>query len=48
VLGLFHGEPGARAFRRILSTEAVREGAGVDVVERALAAVRRGEDVVAA
>jgi tRNA-dihydrouridine synthase A len=39
VLGLFHGEPGARTFRRILSVEAVREGAGVEVVRRALAAV---------
>jgi tRNA-dihydrouridine synthase A len=48
VLGLFHGEPGARTFRRILSTDAVREGAGVEVVERALAAVRRGDEVVAA
>jgi tRNA-dihydrouridine synthase A len=48
VLGLFHGEPGARTFRRILSTEAVREGAGVEVVERALAAVKRGDEVAAA
>ena len=36
VLGLFHGEPGARAFRRILSEEAVRPGAGIDVIRRAL------------
>jgi tRNA-dihydrouridine synthase A len=46
VLGLFHGAPGARTFRRILSTEAVREGAGVDVIVRALAAVKRGDEVV--
>jgi tRNA-dihydrouridine synthase A len=36
VLGLFHAVPGARAFRRMLATEAVRSGAGVDVFVRAL------------
>jgi tRNA-dihydrouridine synthase A len=39
VLGLFHGEPGARTFRRILSVDAVKDGAGIEVVQRALAAV---------
>jgi tRNA-dihydrouridine synthase A len=48
VLGLFHGEPGARTFRRILSVEAVKEGAGVEVVQRALAAVQRDNQVEAA
>ncbi len=49
VLGLFHGEPGARTFRRILSVEAVREGAGIAVVQRALAAVgERAKEVEAA
>jgi tRNA-dihydrouridine synthase A len=42
MLGLFHGEPGARAYRRILSEEAVRAGAAVDVVWRALEPVRGG------
>jgi len=42
MLGLFHGEPGARAYRRILSEEAVRPGAGVDVLRRALEPVRGG------
>jgi tRNA-dihydrouridine synthase A len=37
VLGLFHGIPGARAFRRHLSTEAVKQGAGVEVLAEALA-----------
>jgi tRNA-dihydrouridine synthase A len=37
VLGLFRGVPGARAFRRHLATEAVKPGAGVDVLEAALA-----------
>lgn len=40
MLGLFHGRPGARAWRRILTVEGVRPGAGVDVVLRALDAVR--------
>jgi len=39
MLGLFHGRPGARTWRRILTVEAIRPGAGIDVVERALAAV---------
>lgn len=41
LLGLFHGQPGARQWRRILSMEAHRPDASSDVVERALAAVRR-------
>jgi tRNA-dihydrouridine synthase A len=41
MLGLFHGRPGARAWRRILTVESVRPGAGIDVVERALEAVTR-------
>jgi tRNA-dihydrouridine synthase A len=36
VLGLFHSVPGARAFRRMLATEAVRPGAGVDIFVHAL------------
>jgi tRNA-dihydrouridine synthase A len=36
VLGLFHAVPGARAFRRMLATEAVKPGAGVDIFARAL------------
>ncbi len=39
MLGLFHGAPGARTFRRILSEDGVKSGAGIDVLERALAAV---------
>ena len=37
MLGLFHGVPGARAFRRHLATEAVKPGAGVAVLREALA-----------
>jgi tRNA-dihydrouridine synthase A len=39
MLGLFHGLPGARAWRRILTVEGVRPGAGLEVVDAALAAV---------
>lgn len=41
VLGLFSGVPGARGFRRVLSTEAVKAGAGAGVLREALAQVRR-------
>ncbi|WP_439573902.1 tRNA dihydrouridine(20/20a) synthase DusA [Phreatobacter sp.] len=40
-LGLFQGVPGARAFRRHLSVEAPRPGAGIEVIRAALALVRR-------
>jgi tRNA-dihydrouridine synthase A len=36
MLGLFHGQPGARAFRRYLSEHAVRDGAGIEVLREAL------------
>ena len=39
VLGLFQAVPGARAFRRHLSTEAVKPGAGVAVFRDALARI---------
>ncbi len=39
LLGLFHGRPGARTWRRILTVEAIRPGAGIEVIERALQAV---------
>ncbi|WP_035017351.1 tRNA dihydrouridine(20/20a) synthase DusA [Caulobacter vibrioides] len=40
MLGLFHGLPGARAWRRVLTVEGVKAGAGLEVVDRALEAVR--------
>ena len=40
MLGLFHGRPGARAWRRTLTVEGARPGAGAAVIERALDAVR--------
>ncbi len=36
ILGLFHGCPGARAWRRFLSTEAVKAGASADILIRSL------------
>ena len=39
MLGLFHGRPGARTWRRILTVEGVKPGSGIDVVDRALDAV---------
>jgi len=39
MLGLFGGRPGARSWRRILTVEAVRPGAGLEVVDRALAVI---------
>ncbi|QHG89247.1 tRNA dihydrouridine(20/20a) synthase DusA [Xanthomonas sp. NCPPB 1638] len=36
VLGLFHGQPGGRAFRQVLSEGAHRSGAGWELVEQAL------------
>ena len=40
ILGLYHGEPGARLFRRHLSEQAVKNGAGVEVLAEALDVVR--------
>ena len=44
MLGLFHGRPGARSWRRILTVEAIGPGAGLEVVERALEAVSTAAD----
>jgi tRNA-dihydrouridine synthase A len=48
MLGLMHGRPGARAWRRILTVEAIRPGAGLEVIDRALEAVRDRPEVVRA
>ena len=44
MLGLFHGEPGARTWRRILTVEGVKRGAGLEVVDAALAAVQERDN----
>ena len=41
ILGLFHGQPGGRAFRQILSEGAHRPGADWSLVEQALSATER-------
>ena len=43
MLGLMHGRPGARAFRRILTVEAIKPTAGLEVIDRAADAVREAE-----
>jgi tRNA-dihydrouridine synthase A len=40
MLGLFHGQPGARGWRRVLSAEANKPGAGLEVIDAALASVQ--------
>ena len=43
MLGLMHGRPGARAYRRILTVESIAPGAGLEVVDRAVNVVREAE-----
>ena len=45
ILGLFHGQPGGRGYRQVLSAGAHRPGAGWALVEQALAATARGAAV---
>lgn len=44
ILGLFQGQPGARQFRRVLSEEAHKPGAGLAVLKRALASLEHTLD----
>ncbi|NMT64652.1 tRNA dihydrouridine(20/20a) synthase DusA [Marinobacter orientalis] len=39
LMGLFHGQPGGRQFRRYLSENAHRPGSGIEVIEQAMARV---------
>jgi tRNA-dihydrouridine synthase A len=50
MLGLFHGLPGGRLWRRVLSEEAPRPGSGLQTIDRALAEVllRSGNSLAAA
>ncbi|MEO9337886.1 tRNA dihydrouridine(20/20a) synthase DusA [Mesorhizobium sp. SB112] len=43
MVGLFHGLPGARRYRQILSTDAARPGAGPEVLRQAFEAVDLSE-----
>ena len=44
MLGLFHGVRGGRHWRRVLSEQAVRPGAGLEVIDRALAELLQPSD----
>jgi tRNA-dihydrouridine synthase A len=46
--GLFSGRPGARAYRQVLATEAVKRGAGLEVLRHAVSHVARRQEFVAA
>src|SRR5262249_7796705 len=43
MLGLMHARPGARSWRRTLPVEAIKPGADLDVLDRALSAVTEAE-----
>ncbi|MEM9357781.1 MAG: tRNA dihydrouridine(20/20a) synthase DusA [Pseudomonadota bacterium] len=40
ILGLFHGQPGAKAFRRYLSENATGDAAGIDVLRQSIDTMR--------
>lgn len=42
--GLLNGRPGARLFRRLLTEESVKEGAGLDVLRAAIEVARKAEE----
>src|ERR1700729_3661568 len=46
--GLFAGRPGARAYRQVLATEAVKRGAGLEMLRDAVSRVERRQEYVAA
>ncbi|MEO0883337.1 MAG: tRNA dihydrouridine(20/20a) synthase DusA [Pseudomonadota bacterium] len=48
VLGIFSGRPGARAYRRHLSENATRQGAGIDVFDEAVSLIKDAANRVAA
>jgi len=39
MMGLFHAQPGGRLWRRFLSEDARRDGAGIEIIDQALAVV---------
>ncbi|MCH8111665.1 MAG: tRNA-dihydrouridine synthase, partial [Proteobacteria bacterium] len=48
ILGLFLGQPGARAWRRYLSENAYREGAGIETLQAAASFVHPANEGQAA
>jgi len=47
MIGLFHGRPGARRWRQVLSVESARAGAGAEVIAAALEAVEAAGSLAA-
>jgi tRNA-dihydrouridine synthase A len=47
MLGLFNGRPGARLFRRHLSENATKKGAGAETLRAALSFLKTTEPVAA-
>ena len=47
MVGLFHAVPGARRFRQILTVDAVKPGAGAEVLREALRVVAAGRTAMA-
>ena len=43
MLQLFHGQPGSRIWRRIITEQSGLPGAGIETIERALAAIDNSE-----
>ncbi|MFM7204119.1 MAG: tRNA dihydrouridine(20/20a) synthase DusA [Myxococcota bacterium] len=41
ILGLYYGQPGTRAFKRVISEQASRRGAGIEVLRAAVEAAER-------
>ena len=48
IMGLFHGMPGGRQFRRHISENAHKPGSGLEVIQAALAKVRMPEPATVA
>ncbi|BBB29090.1 tRNA-dihydrouridine synthase A [Neptunomonas japonica JAMM 1380] len=40
ILGIFHGMPGGKQFRRLISEQAHKRGAGIEVIQQALAKIK--------
>ncbi|MEP1213891.1 MAG: tRNA dihydrouridine(20/20a) synthase DusA [Marinobacter sp.] len=47
LMGLFHGQPGGRQFRRYISENAHKPGSGIEVIEQAMARVPEPDDLAA-
>ena len=44
MLGLFHGWPGARAWRRMLTVDAAAPGAGLEVLDTATRTIQEAQN----